>query len=672
MKYAFSIILSLFVIPVAWGEGKNDAAEAAKASNAAPASYSDWENEAIDLDQVVVTATRTPKLLSESPILTQLISASDIKKLDVTNVEGLLKQELPGVEFSYSMNMQVNMNLAGFAGQSVLFLVDGERLAGETNDNVDFERLVANNIDHIEIVKGAASALYGSSANGGVINIITRDISLLPSWRLNTYGRLGSHGEQRYGLDFGVHRGRWANSMQLSHNGLDCYQVHNKSNQPIPLRIDYVPGQSTWTLNDRLVWKPTDDLRLSARASYYQREMTRNATEMEHSRYYDYTAGLRADWQCSERDHLEVSYNFDQYDKTRYYVPSQLSVSDLNVREYSNVQNSVRSLWNRDFAQGTLSVGADYMYDYLVNRKLANADYHQSSADAFVQYDWTLNEQWEVVSALRYDYFEIGHHSRLTPKVSAAWHKDRLALRGSYGMGFRAPSLKEMYYDFEAMPGWTIDGNPNLTPEQSHNFTLSAEYGKGVFNYTLLGYFNHVTDRITTGVPAAKTDGAHLPYINLDQMQVAGGEATVQARWSNGLSAKVAYCYTYEHNPDQAPNQFMPARPHSANYKVEYTPLLSGKYGVTVMLSGRWLSSVTNQEYRSTQHPEEGIMEVHYPDYHLHKFQVIQRWEDWLSVTFAIDNLLGYRPDNYFYNAPLTTGQTYSVGVSLDVDKLWK
>ena len=197
MKYAFSIILSLFVIPVAWGEGKNDAAEAAKASNAAPASYSDWENEAIDLDQVVVTATRTPKLLSESPILTQLISASDIQKLDVTNVEGLLKQELPGVEFSYSMNMQVNMNLAGFAGQSVLFLVDGERLAGETNDNVDFERLVANNIDHIEIVKGAASALYGSSANGGVINIITRDISQLPSWRLNTYGRLGSHGEQR-------------------------------------------------------------------------------------------------------------------------------------------------------------------------------------------------------------------------------------------------------------------------------------------------------------------------------------------------------------------------------------------------------------------------------------------------------------------------------------------
>jgi outer membrane receptor for ferrienterochelin and colicins len=154
-------------------------------------------------------------------------------------------------------------------------------------------------------------------------------------------------------------------------------------------------------------------------------------------------------------------------------------------------------------------------------------------------------------------------------------------------------------------------------------------------------------------------------------MQIAGGEATVQARWSNGLSAKVAYCYTHEHNPDQAPNQFMPARPHSANYKVEYTPLLSGRYGLTVMLSGRWLGAVTNQEYRSTQHPEQGIMSVHYPSYHLHKLQVTQRWQDWLSVNFSIDNLLGYKPDNYFYNAPLTTGQAYSIGFSLDVDKLF-
>ena len=84
------------------------------------------------------------------------------------------------------MNQQVHMNLSGFAGQSVLILVDGERLAGETMDDVDFTRIGMQNIDHIEIVKGAASALYGSNAAGGVINIITkkgvRNFALNFSW----------------------------------------------------------------------------------------------------------------------------------------------------------------------------------------------------------------------------------------------------------------------------------------------------------------------------------------------------------------------------------------------------------------------------------------------------------------------------------------------------------
>ena len=627
--------------------------------------YSDWENEGIDLNQVIVTATRTPKLLSEAPVLTQVISASDIQKLDVTNVEELLTQELPGVEFSYSMNMQVNMNMAGFAGQSVLFLVDGERLAGETNDNIDFERLVTANVDRIEIVKGASSALYGSSANGGVINIITRDVSKLPAWSLDLFGRVGSHQENRYGLDFGLHRGRFANTLNVLHNGIDCFRVCNRDNASIPLRIDYVPGQNTWNVRDRMVLQVSDRMRLTGRLGYYRREMIRNTTESEHTRYFDYTAGLRADWDATDKDHVELSYSFDQYDKSRYYVPSELAVSDLDVREYSNVQNSVRGIWNHDFEQGVMTWGADFMYDYLQNTKLADADYHQSSADAFVQYDWNLSRQWEIIGALRYDYFEIGKQSQLTPKLSVAWHQRRFNLRGGYGMGFRAPTLKELYYNFEAMSGWIIEGNPDLTPEHSHNFNISADYSLHHFNFTLMGYYNHITVRIMTGVPQGETDGAHLPYINLPEADVSGGEAVAQARWNNGIGAKLSYCYTFEHKPDQAPNQFMPARPHALTYRVDYEHSIGRNYHFCIALNGRWMSAVKNREYRSVQHPEQGIMLVRYPSYHLHKLQLTQHWRDWISLTFAIDNLLGYKPDNYFYNAPLTRGREYSVGLTV-------
>ena len=90
-----------------------------------------------DLGEVVVTGTRTPKFLKDTPIQTRVINSKDLAKLDATNVQDLLQQELPGVEFSYAMNQQTHLNFSGFGGQGVLFLVDGERLAGETMDDVD-------------------------------------------------------------------------------------------------------------------------------------------------------------------------------------------------------------------------------------------------------------------------------------------------------------------------------------------------------------------------------------------------------------------------------------------------------------------------------------------------------------------------------------------------------
>ena len=85
-----------------------------------------------ELQEVVVTGTRTPKFLKDTPIQTRVISSRDIARTDATNVQDLLQQELPGVEFSYSMNQQTHLNFAGFGGQGILFLVDGERLAGES------------------------------------------------------------------------------------------------------------------------------------------------------------------------------------------------------------------------------------------------------------------------------------------------------------------------------------------------------------------------------------------------------------------------------------------------------------------------------------------------------------------------------------------------------------
>ena len=119
-----------------------------------------------DISQVVVTGTRTPKSLLKSPVVTKVITHAEIEKADATTLQDILKQNIPGVEFSYSMNQQRHMNVSGFGGQSMLILVDGERLAGETMDDVDFDRLTLSNVDHIEIVKGPCRRSMAATPTG--------------------------------------------------------------------------------------------------------------------------------------------------------------------------------------------------------------------------------------------------------------------------------------------------------------------------------------------------------------------------------------------------------------------------------------------------------------------------------------------------------------------------
>ena len=123
--------------------------------------------DSVELNPVVVTASHSPKALKDAPVVTRLITPHDLKIADATNIQDMLTQEIPGLEFGLAMSQETSLNMSGFGGNAVLFLVDGERMAGETMDNVDYNRMNLENVGRIEIVKGASSALYGSNAVGG-------------------------------------------------------------------------------------------------------------------------------------------------------------------------------------------------------------------------------------------------------------------------------------------------------------------------------------------------------------------------------------------------------------------------------------------------------------------------------------------------------------------------
>ena len=633
------------------------------------------KQEAKYLDQVVVTGTRTPKLLSESPIQTRLITAEEIGKASANNISDVLQQELPGIEFSYAMNQQVNVNLNGFSGQGVLFLVDGERLSGETMDNVDFQRLDMNNVERIEIVKGAASALYGSSAAGGVINIITKENSTKPL-TIGLSGRYGSHNEKKLGLNIGLNKGIFHNTFSLQHTGIDTYTVpYNENND-----FNSVYGGKTWNFKDKIIINPLDNLKFTAHAGYFFRERLYN--EDKPDRYRDFTGGIKGKWEINEKNDVELSYNFDQYDKSDY-----TKHTGKDIRDYSNVQNSVRALYNYSYFESnngdnqskrlihkplyTITVGADFMHDYLYSYQFTDGDKQQNTADIFAQYDWDINDYWEVVGALRYDYFSDGGKSHLTPKLSLRYHRDHWTIRAGYGGGFRSPTLKEKYMDFDMAGIFKIRGNKNLKSETSNNFNVSSEYVYDIFNFTASAYYNLVKNRIansdvqndnTDGDAVGTSSGNYIEYINVENMNVYGGELSLQARFPVGLNTKISYCYTKEEVKQKGTlTPYAPARPHTLVLRVDYDKQLTSYYGFNIALNARFLSNVESEKYDATTNTS--TMKK-YPSYMICKLSISQRLYKNCNLSFIIDNLLDYTPDIYYFNSPTTAGRTYLFDLS--------
>ncbi len=604
------------------------------------------------IETVVVTATRTPKLLKDVPVITRVITAQDISHSDAIHIGELLEVELPGIEFSYSMDQQVSLNMQGFGGNSILFLVDGERLAGETLDNIDYNRLNLDNVERVEIVKGAASSLYGSNAVGGVVNIITKEPA--EPWSVNLNGRYGSEGEMVGSASVGLKAKRLSS----------LTNVQYVSNDPVylPSDGDYttVYGGHNYNIKEQLVYRPIDNLKLTGKAGYYFRQ--RDASEELRDRYRDFNGALKAEYSPGGKDNITVSYIFDQYDKSDF-APA----TALDIREYSNVQHTVRALYTHSFNdKDNVVVGGDFMRDYLMSYQFQDGAKIQYNWDLFVQGDWNPTPRLNLVGGVRFDYFSDQSLSNVSPKLGVMYKLGPVSLRGSYAGGFRAPTLKEMYMSFNMANIFMIYGNEELEPERSHNFSLSGEYGTRRYNATLTGFYNIIDNNITTAWSEAL--GGML-YVNMSPMQVYGADVNLSANYDFGLKLRLSYTYTHEHIDEGEP-MTSSTRPHSATVKIEYGKDWK-KYGFDAALTGRVMSAVTYDVYTSYTDYSQTEEETS-PGYTIWKLSLSQRIWRGMRLNIIIDNLFNYIPEYYYSNTPATIGTTCSVGMSLNLHEIIK
>lgn len=611
------------------------------------------------LGEIVVTATRTPKTLSESPVITRIITENDIVRQNPANVSELLQSELPGIEFRFAMNQQTSIDMQGFGGTSVLFLIDGERMSGETLDNVDYSRINTDNIQRIEIVKGAGSSLYGSNAIGAVVNIITKENKL--PWSLSLSSQYGGRKDYenkmapnlRNNMTWGLNLGKW--------NNLLTFQHADNAGCSLPAGdFTKIYGNYSLQLNDQLKYKISKRISLIGRYSCFFRQ--RDYQETDKDRYRDFNGGVKMTWQPDESNNLEAGWSIDQYDKSDYYTRNKKDICD-----YSNIQNSIRVFYTHTLSHGnSISAGGDYMNDYLMSYQFKDDSSHsQNIIDLFAQYDWNISDRLNLVTSLRSDYYSLSGFN-ISPRISIKFKAaDKLSLRGSYAQGFRAPTLKEMYMDFDMAGIFNIYGSPDLKSEHNKNISLSAEYSGRYFNFNVSGYLNGIDNRIAaiwdSGLNGQK-------YCNTSHVDIIGADATASIRYPCGIAAKISYSFTHEstRGGEMSISDF---RPHSAIFNISYGKQYM-KYSFDVALSGRFMSAEDSWTLTSSSGYKE-YEQRHYPAYMIWKLVASQRLPEPLKLTLSIDNLLNYRPQTYFFNSPITLGTTFSIGLSIDIEKIY-
>ncbi len=244
-----------------------------------------------------------------------------------------------------------------------------------------------------------------------------------------------------------------------------------------------------------------------------------------------------------------------------------------------------------------------------------------------------------------------------------------MTFRANYASGFRAPTLKEMFMHFDmGNMGYMIIGNPDLKPEKSHNFNLAAERTNrirnrgildGRYNFTLVGYCNVFDKRITTidggdyeGMPSAL-------YWNEDGVTVWGVDASLAHIFDWGMTLKLNYSWMHE-TGNVIYSQFSQPRSHSLTWRVGYNHRFSPHYALDAALSGRCQGK-----------PQSGDTSVDH-GYTIWKLMLQHHIWRGLHLNMAIDNLFNYKPKSYYYFSPLTTGTSFSIGISVDIDKISK
>lgn len=463
------------------------------------------EENILDLNQIVITATRGLQKRTEAPFIVSVTKSETLEKVQALSLS-------EGLSFQPGLRMENNCQNCGFSqvringldGAYSQILLDSRPIFSALNGVYGLDQIPSNMIERIEVVRGGGSSLYGSNAIAGTINIITKEpiantleisnyIGLIngeiPDKATSINGTIVSDSLD-VGLQFyGIYRKRNA----FDANKDNFTEITSMENQTFGFKTFYKPNKSSKLTAD---FHSIKELRRGGENDFNLQPFEAYITEQIASN----TIGAGLTYEIFSKNNNKYSvYSNVQHSKNNNFYGGREDDNFGNIdleesmRGFGNTEVKtyiIGTQWNynqQNFFNdtGTLILGSEYKYEEMMDQKPGyNAFVNQNLniLGVYAQQEWKVNDKLKVFGGLRFDFHNATNEKVIVnPRATILYHvKDNLQWRTSYAKGFRAPQVfsEDIHARIAAGEVALVELSRNLLSETSHSLLTSIDFNK--------------------------------------------------------------------------------------------------------------------------------------------------------------------------------------------------
>jgi outer membrane receptor for ferrienterochelin and colicins len=568
------------------------------------------EESSLSLNEVVVSANRNETNRREASVVVGVVSP---KIFAATNAVCIAD----GLNFQPGLRVENNCNNCGFTqiringleGPYSQILIDSRPIFSALSGVYGLEQIPVNMIERVEVVRGGGSALYGSNAIAGTINIITKE-ALNNSFTAGyNYERIGgTASDNAINLNSSMVSddnkagmylyGSYRNRLPYDYNGDSFSEVTKLLNHTMGMRSYYrLSSQSKLTLE----YHNIHEFRRGGNDFHLQPHQTDITEQVEHETN---GGGIAYNWYSPDaKQKLNVYTSLQQVLRQSYYGAGQNPDAYGNTDNLTSVTGAqyVYNFQNLLFMPSELTVGSEYQYDDLHDRMPGyGRDIKQTTrvAGFFLQNEWK-NKDMNILLGGRLDKHNLLDKAVFSPRVTLKYNfTPDLNWRGSYAAGFRAPQAFEEDLHVDAAGGIMklIELSDNLRPEYSHSFSTSLDYyfklGNTEVNLLAEGFYTRINDIFILTETGLSPNG----HIIVERQNGSGGQVSginFEGKIAPSTRLQLQFGYTLQQSLYNEPEQWSDDINVAPERRMLRTPNHYGYFSLSANLTRKLLINAT-------------------------------------------------------------------------------